>query len=128
MAISTTTQTIIDGARNVVMKFTGVADGPGDEVNVLKVDVAAMNPPAGPSLKVRKISAWTFNGIVQLSWDADTPQPFAELQLSSVNDYTRFGGLTNSGGPTATGSILLSTQGFNLGSSYDITIEMIKGV
>ena len=40
-----TSQTIFDGERKAVMKFTNVSDGTG-ETAVLKVDVSALNPSA----------------------------------------------------------------------------------
>ena len=41
MADAVTTQTIIDGERNCVMKFTNVSDGTGESA-VAKVDVSAL--------------------------------------------------------------------------------------
>ena len=41
MADAVTTQTIIDGERNCVMKFTNVSDGSGESA-VAKVDVSAL--------------------------------------------------------------------------------------
>jgi len=41
MADAVTSQTIADGERNVVMKFTNVSDGTGESA-VAKVDVSAL--------------------------------------------------------------------------------------
>ena len=41
MADAVTTQTIIDGERNCIMKFTNVSDGTGESA-VAKVDVSAL--------------------------------------------------------------------------------------
>ena len=41
MADAVTSQTIIDGERNCVMKFTNVSDGSGESA-VAKVDVSAL--------------------------------------------------------------------------------------
>jgi hypothetical protein len=128
MAMQVTSQTLYDNARNVVMRFTGVSDGSGDEINVKKVDVAAMSPPAGASLKIRRVNYSVAGGILRMLWDANDPAEFADLQGFDHVDYRRFGGLINGGGDTATGSILFSTLGFDAGSSYDVTIEMIKGI
>lgn len=129
MAWATTSQTLIDGARNVIIKVTGISDG--TDMTLLPItDVASMTPPAGTSLKVWRISySVGQQGLVQLQWEAATPQTFAVMQgVDHVYDYERFGGLWNDGGAGATGNILLSTQNFTVGSSYDLTIEMIKGV
>lgn len=123
-----TSHTHTDGVRNVVMTFTGVADGSGvQETNVKKVDVTAMLPPGSRSLKIRTIRYSIQGGIVRLLWDAPSPKEFADLSgFGGSEDYTRFGGLVNDA-PSATGSILLSTLNFVLGSSYNITLEMTKG-
>ena len=53
-------------------------------------------------------------------------QAFAVLGVGGVFDYCRTGGMRNGGGDTANGDILLSTDGFELGSSYTITLDMVK--
>jgi len=127
--MQTTSQVLIDGARNFVIRLTGVQDGTGiQQTNVMVVDVSAMNPPAGASFKVKRIDATILGGIVQLLWDAPAPSVFANLQLAEDHDYSRFGGQSSAGVEDATGSILLSTLGFDVGSSYDLTIECIKGI
>jgi hypothetical protein len=120
---------IQDGARNCAVKATFLSGG-ADQAITKIVDVTTLNPPAGIHLKVRKtIYDITPGGIVRLYWDAP-PSPVDMLDLNGFHssDYTRFGGITNNGGPNATGSILISTQGFTLGYQYTIIIEMIKGV
>ena len=46
MADAVTSQTIQDGVKNVVMKFTNISDGSGESA-VAKVDVSALS--AGPN-------------------------------------------------------------------------------
>ena len=46
MADAVTSQTIQDGVKNVVMKFTNISDGTGESA-VAKVDVSALT--AGPN-------------------------------------------------------------------------------
>ena len=129
MAISTTSQVLLDGPRNFVIRITGVEDGSGLQLTNLKViDVTAMSPPAGPSLKIMVTQFAVFGGIVQLLWDAPTPRVFAELQLADDRNHRSYGGQSTLGVPGATGSVLLSTLGFDLGSSYDIVFECIKGI
>ena len=41
MADTVTSQTLIDGERTVIMKFTNISDGTGESA-VLKVDVSAL--------------------------------------------------------------------------------------
>lgn len=120
----------MDGPRNYVLRVTGVQDGTGVQVTNLKViDVSALQPPAGPSFKIRRLGFRVLGGIVQLAWDAPTPRVFAELQLADHGlDWYRFGGQSTLGVANATGSVLLSTLGFDVGSSYDLTFECSKGI
>ena len=124
MAISTTSQTVYDGLRNVIMQFTGRSDGSGQETNIVKVDVSAMAPPCD-RVRVEKITYDVKGGAVRLSWDAQTPVPFAYLAGPGELEYCR-SPLQNGGGDTASGDILLSTVGFELDSTYTVHIEMKK--
>ena len=124
MAISTTSQTVYDGLRNVIMQFTGRSDGSGQETNIVKVDVSAMAPPCD-RVRVEKITYDVKGGVVELLWDAQTPTPFHELAQAGEFHYCS-SPLQNSADDTASGDILLSTKGFELDSSYSITIEMKK--
>jgi len=125
MAINVTSQTLHDGARNLVMQFTGVSDGSGNESQVKKVDVTALSS-AVSSVSVRKITGNVAGGIVELYWDALTPVKFAELSHTVNLDYTRISGLKNNAGGGKNGDILLSTVGFELDSNYSLQVEMIK--
>lgn len=124
MTIQTTQQTLHNGARNAVIQATGVSDGSGSENHVVKVDVSDLGASA---VSVRKISYNIGYGLVGLSWDALTPVDFAMLPDGHGElDYRSIGGLKNGGGAGATGDILLTTTGFELGSSYTITFELVK--
>lgn len=122
----------MDGPRNYVVRLTGVQDGSGVQLLNLKVvDVAAMSPPAGPHLKVMKKQFAVLGGIVELAWESGdpvNPVPFAELQLTGERDNRPYGGMSTLGVPNATGSILLSTYGFDVGSSFDLTLECNKNI
>lgn len=125
-------QVLLDGARNFVIRLSAVQDGSGIQLtNVKIVDVTLMKPPAGPHLKIEHIGFRVLGGIVQLGWeslDPVNPVPFSELQLADSLDWRRFGGQSTLNVPNATGNILLSTLGFDVGSSFDLTLECIKGV
>lgn len=126
MAVAATKQVLYDGLSNAVLQFTGVGDGAGDETNELKVDCAALNPPC-VSVAIKKITYDVGYGVVELLWDAAIPVPFLELtEAGAPIDYKRIGGIVNGGGPYATGNILLSTKGFELNSTYSITLELRK--
>lgn len=125
-----TVQVVYDNARNCVVKFTFVSGG-ADQAQTKVVDVAALNPPAGVHLKIRNINydVLNTNGVVSLFWDAPpNPVHILDLRGGDHQDFRRFGGITNNGGANASGSILVSTSGFTLNSSYSVTLEMVKGI
>ena len=124
MGNQVTSQVLNDGARNVIMQFTGVNDGSDPEQNVVKVDVSAMTPPAR-SVKLMKVTYDVQGGVVQLSWAANEPVPFLLLEGHDNFDYEE-SGLANGGGDTANGNILLSMLGFEAGSTYSVKLEMVK--
>lgn len=133
MADAVTSQLIVNGARNLVYKFTNESDGTGESA-VKKVDaqsstIAGTNGVLpGIHLKIMRVTFDVVGGSVRLQWDASSPSDIDILAYAGVQDYTFFGGLPNPNASGATGSILLSTVGFVSGSGYTITLEMIKGV
>lgn len=132
MADVVTSQTIINGPRNLVMKFTNESDGTGESA-VTKVDAtsstfAVNGTVPGVHLKVTRIHYDVKGGAVRLLWDATTDTDMEILGGYGEFNYKRFAGLTNPNAAGATGSILFTTVGFVSGSSYAITLEMTKGV
>ena len=125
MAIETTTQTLNDGPRNLVMQLTGICDGSGNENKVVKVDVSALTPPCD-EVKVSKMSGVVDFGVVELYWEALTDVMFAVLSGQFEYCYDKPGGLLNNAGGGKTGDLLLSTAAFELNSTYSILIEMVK--
>lgn len=120
--ITPTSRTLIDGARNLVMQFTGVSDGAGgQESNVVKVDVSELTP-ACRFISIRGFDYEVSGGILQLLWGADDPVVFDNLAYAGERDYSR-APLVYTGG---NGDILFSTLGFDVGSSYSIKLEMTK--
>lgn len=127
MAVIATSQVLYDGINTTVMQFTGSADGPDQETNVVKVRVSDLNP-VPKSVKIYDTAYDVTAGKVVLSWEADTPVPFliAGAGPGDDFDYKFINGMPNGGGDTATGNILFSTQGFDAGSSYSIKLELRK--
>ena len=125
MAFAATSQILHDGVRNVVMQFTGSGDGSGGETNVVKVDVSELNPPP-KFVFIRKVRYDVAGGVLQLLWGADEPVPFLLLDGHDEFDYSSITAMKNGGGDTATGDILFTTLGFEAGSMYSITLEMVK--
>lgn len=125
MAVQTTSQVLYDGNKNVVMQFTGICDGLGDETAAVKVHMADLSP-VPLSVKVRRIQYNVNGGLVQLLWAATENKPFLTVTGYDEIEYDKINGMVNGGGDTANGDILFSTLGFDMGSTYSITLEMIK--
>lgn len=129
MADAVTSQTIFDGERMAVMKFTNVSDGTGESA-VLKVDVSALSPSAfglacdGVTLERVHCS---INGMsVNILWDATTDVPaFIAAPGVYTFDFCKIQ-LPNDAGTGKTGDILFTTIGASAGDTYTIVLEMVK--
>ena len=131
MADAVTSQTIIDGERNCVMKFTNVSDGTGESA-VAKVDVSALASNAAgvacSEVRVMRVSHAIVGMSVQVFLDATSNVLLMELAESSNGhmDFKDFGGLPNNAGSGKTGDILFTTKGHSSGDTYSIVLEMVK--
>ena len=124
MADAVSSQTVIDGPRNTVMKFTNLSDGTG-EAAALKVDVSALND-APATVKIMKVHYAVVGMNVTMLWDASTDVRILELQGNGSFDFSTFGGLINNAGSGITGDILFTTTGHTLADSYSIVLELMK--
>ncbi len=131
MADTVTSQTIIDGERNCVMKFTNDRDGSGESA-VAKVDVSELAPNAEgvacSEVRVLRVSHAIVGMSVQLFLNASSNVLLMELAESSNGhmDFKDFGGLPNNAGSGKNGDILFTTKGHSSGDTYSIVLEMIK--
>ena len=131
MADAVTSQTIQDGERNCIMKFTNVSDGTGESA-VAKVDVSALAANAAgvscSEVRVMRVSHAIVGMSVQLFLDATSNVLLMELAESSNGhmDFKDFGGIPNNAGSGKTGDILFTTKGHDSGDTYSIVIEMVK--
>lgn len=131
MVDTVSSQTIENGSRNLIMKFTNVSDGTG-ETDVVKVDVSALGIST-TSLKVRRIKYNINRGAVLIEWDATTDDPIAYLTGYGTLDMTNTQGFFNPNSAGNTGDILFTTSGFAAlaagagASGYTIILEMVKG-
>jgi hypothetical protein len=129
MADAVTSQTIFDGERMAVMKFTNVSDGTG-ETGVLKVDVSALNPnvlgQACDGVTLERIHC-SINGMsVSILWDATTDVPaFIAAPGVYTFDFTKIQ-LPNNAGTGVTGDVLFTTIGASASDTYTIVLEMVK--
>lgn len=126
MADAVATQTIVDGKRHVVQKFTNVSDGTG-ESEVVKVDVSALNG-APSEVKIMRVHYSTFGMGVRVLFDASTDIVALLIPADSdgVFDFTSFGGIPNNSGSGKTGDIMFTTVGHSSGDTYTIVMECEK--
>tara|TARA_R100001510_G_C7615452_1_gene177748 strand:+ start:681 stop:1085 length:405 start_codon:yes stop_codon:yes gene_type:complete len=131
MADAVASQTILDGERLAVLRFTNVSDGTG-ESNVVKVDVSALAAnsagKACTEVSIQRIY-WACIGMsVRLDFDATTNVLAIGLPTDSTGDefYDSFTGIPNNAGTGKTGDILFTTTGASANDTYMVILELIK--
>jgi hypothetical protein len=131
MADAVTSQTIQDGERKAVLKFTNISDGSGESA-VKKVDVSALaSNSAGAActeVAVAKIW-WQCVGMgVELLNDASTDTLIIGLSPDSngFHDYSDFSGIPNDAGSGKTGDIMFTTIGASNTDTYTVIVEVLK--
>ena len=131
MADVVTSQTIQDGSRKAVLKFTNASDGTGESA-VTKVDVSALSSNAAgescSSVQINKIW-WQCTGMsVKIDFDATTNVLAIGLSEDSngYHDYSDFSGIPNNAGSGKTGDLDFTTVGHSSGDTYMIILELIK--
>ena len=131
MADTVTSQTIQDGDRQAVVKFTNVSDGSGESA-VKKVDVSAL-AKNGRGETCTKVSVariyWMTRGKgVNIEFDASTNVLLAGLPADSTGDeyYDYFTAIPNNAGSGVTGDIDFTTVGHSSGDTYNIILVLIK--
>jgi len=131
MADAVTSQTLLDGERLAIMKFTNISDGTG-ETAVTKVNVSTLTPSASgkacTGVTVNKITSVCHGLEVRMYWDATTDVPFflSTINTNYENDFSRFGGITNNAGTGKNGNIVFSTSDSTAGDTYTVVLEMVK--
>jgi hypothetical protein len=131
MVDTVATQTLLDGDRLVIQKFTNISDGTG-EVAVNKVIVAnlASNQfgKACTGVKINRIWANTHGMEVRILWDAATDLFCWVIPQNTTYDmsFDSFGGLQNNAGTGVTGNVAFTTSDTSVGDMYSIVLECIK--
>lgn len=126
MANAITTQTIMNGPKNLIVKVHVTGDGSGDESNTNLVDVSSFS---ADEVTITGIHAALNGFTMELLWDAT-----ANISILCVPDYeynlngsvARFGGIPNNAGSGKTGDILFSTTGLGNGDKGSVILEMVK--
>jgi hypothetical protein len=125
------TQTILDGERLYIAKFTNISDGTG-ETAVVKINPSTLSVNgwgrACNGVKINKIWSTTHGMEVRILWDATTDL-FTWLIPQNTNylmDFSMFGGLPNNGGTGSNVILLFTTSDASTGDMYSIVIECTK--
>ena len=131
MADAVASQTLFDGERKAIMKFTNTSDGTG-ETNVVKVNPATLSSSnaggACDRVTITKITALTHGMEVQLKWKASTPVVIETIPQNNSyqQDFENIGGLTNNAGTGVDGAITFTTLDASAGDTYTVVLEMVK--
>ena len=131
MADTVTSQTIQDGGRTAILKFTNESDGTG-EASVKKVDVSALAADSdGNACTAVTISRiyWACRGMaVDIEFDASTNVLAIPLPADSTGDeyYDLFTGIPNNAGSGKTGDLDFTTVGHSDGDAYSIILVLTK--
>ena len=136
MADAVTSQTLADGDRIAVMKFTNLSDGSG-ESSVKKVDVSALaasNAGLTPALVTIEQIWYDVGGMrVALEWNATTNVVAAVVggsaaagNVSGHMDFRSFGGIKNTLASGYNGDIDLTTSGHTNLDHYTIVLQLRK--
>ena len=131
MADAVTSQTIQDGEKTAILKFTNVSDGTGESA-VKKVDVSALTKNSAgqtcTSVAVSRIY-WACVGMrVNIEFDASTNVLVMPLPADSTGDeyYDIFSGIPNNAGSGVTGDIDFTTVSHSSGDAYSIILVLNK--
>ena len=137
MADAVTSQTLSDGDRIAVVKYTNISDGTG-ESSVKKVDIStfasSVTTGATPARATIEQVWYDIGGMrVALEWNATTNVVAAVLGGSAAAgpgsgymDFRSFGGVKNTLASGYDGDIDLTTHGHTSHDHYTIVLQLRK--
>ena len=136
MADAVTSQTLADGDKTAVIKFTNISDGNG-ESSVEKIDISGLavsNAGLTPSRATIEQIWYDIGGMrVALEWNATTNVVAAVLggsaaagNVSGYMDFRSFGGIKNTEASGANGDIDLTTHGHTNHDHYTVVLQLRK--
>lgn len=134
MANSTSIQILLDGPRNVVVKFEGVLDT-SDFASATILDPATLcGIDNTGTVKAAKLRVMDVQFVVEdklsvnLFWDAVTPVRIEEFTGRGHSKYEYMGGLINNAGAGVNGKITATTEGASAGQilSFSLVIKCVK--
>jgi len=131
MANSTSTQVLMDGSRNAVVKFEGILDTSDlgstvvvDPANLTGIDNTGARKATG--FLIKKITYNVKAALqVNLFWDGGTPARIETLTGVDNTVFEQFGGLANNA-VSPNGKITATTQGWAGVVSFSVILELVK--
>lgn len=127
MANLFSTQLLLDGPRNTVIKCEGVLDT-ADLPPTVVADPALLfgwdntGLVKAAKLSITKVIFNVEDGLeVRLAWEAPTPTRIEQFTGRGKADYAFFGGLENNA-TNPTGRITLATEGWKAAANYSFTL------
>lgn len=132
MANAFTTQIIVDGPRNAVVKLTGILDTSNLAITTA-IDLSTLTQggtqPQPTAVCIHQIE-YTITGQleVQLLWNATTDVVIIALAHGQADfKFKNFGGLQNNAGAGKNGNIDILTTGWASGTqTFSIVLTMVK--
>jgi len=132
MADAVATQTIQDGGKTAIFRFTNVSDGSGESA-VTKIDVSGLSsdPMTGAACSgatIQKIYYSTIGMGVKIFFDASSDILAWQLNADWADtiDFTDFTGIPNNAGSGKTGDVQFTTVGHSSGDVYNIVMQVSK--
>jgi len=126
------TQKIVDNVHKTIIKYTAICDGASGELSKAILFDASAYTPAATQNGVQYIDAVLVGCSAMLYWDSsatDVPLIGLPPDHSHRNDLREddLPYLQNDVGTTATGDILISTNGFTaVGDTISVILSVIK--
>lgn len=130
MADAVTSQTIQDGPKQAVLKFTNLSDGTGESA-VAKVDVSALASKDGKAcayVSILRVIFTTTGMSVRILEDATADVLVMELPTDQSGDVdmSHFGGIPNTKASGYTGDLVFTTVGHTAGDTYSVILVVDK--
>lgn len=132
MADAVQTHVLANGPKNLILRFTNTSDGTGESA-VVKLDATDVTygykgVAPGVYLKLKRIQYDVRNMGLRILWDATTDVDL--LAIGQASDDKTFNPAIGvpPGLAGATGSILFTTLGAMINSTYSVVMHFHKGV
>ena len=128
MAHAVTTQVLVDGSRNTIIKVNIKGDGASGELTNSVIFDASAYTTASTDNKLMRIAFCLNNFSAELFWDGTANVALVNLEKDISEDvcYKKFGGIINNAAAGRTGDILITTNGLNASANEGYIVFYMK--